>query len=188
MRKLQVVDRLGREVELPDGAVIPDGYSVQVPLPFKDSAAAGAPYPITDADRQRCVDARAAMIDRLGRGMRNLRVSADAEPEPEVGDAEVGDDGMSGRELAALTGELCEDRRASAYDRFRHDLDFRNRPRAEVVPAAKALKKKLPFRKVRPAMAGRPARLPGIGDSAVNDAAARAEAAYNARNQRLQNA
>jgi hypothetical protein len=91
-RRCVVIDRFGNVVERDDDYVLNDGERVRVPMRFTDARQRavfadsyradddneeqdeGGEYEVTDADRQRVLDARAAYMDRLSAGMRRHQV------------------------------------------------------------------------------------------------------------------
>lgn len=81
----EVIDAKGRVIKLRDDQPCPDGCSLRTPMQFKDGVRRAVArefteeFPITDADVQRCVDARAAYVNRISRGMHRHRVSTDAD-------------------------------------------------------------------------------------------------------------
>src|SRR4051812_12097286 len=86
----QVIDAAGRIIELQDDEVVPPGCKLRVSTVFMDSTQKQVmrdsdPYPITDEQVQRCVDAREAFKARLSRGMHRHQVT-------EPGAAADGDD------------------------------------------------------------------------------------------------
>jgi hypothetical protein len=179
-----IVDRFGNVVDDEDfDGVVPDKHALRVALPFMDGlddvqravmrdtcevdddaadddADDDNPYPVSDAQRGRVEDARAAFKQRLSAGMHRHRV-----PTPVSDDDDMADSDDT-------------DRRAAAYDAMKKRLSGAWKARRAPVPADPSWVSRVPWR---------PRGKYG-NDGAPSDAEARRAAAYFGFKARLHSA